>query len=309
MRRLRRTGPLLLAALLLGAALTLPPVALPRPEHRYLVVLDISQSMNVRDASPAEGSPSRLELARAATARLVRRLPCGGELGLALFSGHRCLLLTAPVEVCAHRRELEAMVARLDWTLAWEASSEVAEGLFDALAVASALQPAPSLVFVTDGHEAPPVDPRYRMRFPGEPGRLPGLLAGVGGDRPVPIPRLDRDGRLTGYWQPDQVQQVDSYSLVGQQTASPEEAEQLARRIRLGTEHLSFRHAAYLDGLAAETGLQRLHLRGADGLARRLERADLTEHRPRPVDLRWIPALAALLVVTAGYRPRRGTGM
>ena len=308
MNPVSRAAPLLLAGLLLVLALVLPPVELPRPEHRYLAVLDISQSMNVQDAGPDGGAPSRLDLARQALARLADGLPCGAELGLGLFSGHRSLLLTAPVEVCRHREDLQAMVEGLDWTLAWESASEVAEGLFDAIAVAERLEPIPALVFLTDGHEAPPVSERYRMRFDGEPGETPGLLAGVGGERPVPIPKLARDGRQRGVWQPDEVEQVDAYALVNRESASAEQAAELERRIRQGREHLSYRHAGHLDALAAETGLERLHLQAPADLLERLERGDLLPRQPQATPVGWVAALGALALVLGGYLPRRRQG-
>ena len=49
----------------------------------------------------------------------------------------------------------------------------------------------PSLVFVTDGHEAPPVDSRFRRSFDDKSGEVAGLIVGVGDLRASAIPKID----------------------------------------------------------------------------------------------------------------------
>ena len=66
-------------------------------------------------------------------------------------------------------------------------------------------------MFVSDGHEAPPVDPKLRLHL--ERSSVTGVIVGVGGDDLSPIPVLDDEGKVTGYWAADQVPQVDGHSL------------------------------------------------------------------------------------------------
>lgn len=105
------------------------------------------------------------------------------------------------------------MVENLDWRMAWVARSEVAKGLHSALNVAEELGAQTTMVFLTDGHEAPPINPAYAPRFSGVVGEVDGVLAGVGGVVPVPIPKLDERGALTGYWSADEVLQIDVFSM------------------------------------------------------------------------------------------------
>jgi mxaL protein len=305
---IRRSAPLLLAALLLGLALVMPPLELPRAGYRFLLVFDITQSMNVADAGPPQSPRRRLEAAREAVAAAIDDFPCGVEAGLGLFAGHRTLVLFAPVEVCAHRRDLHATLDDIDWWLAWEARSEVAKGLHQAIAAADRLGRATRVVFLTDGHEAPPLHPQYRRRFTGDPDAVGGIIVGVGDTRPMPIPRLDRGGETLGYWRPDEVQQVDSYSLGRAGTSIPEamvgvDPGDLQARIRAGTEHLSSRRDDHLRELADETGLAYAVLGDGDRLAERLLRADLADYAQRPTDLRPLPAALALVLVLAGWWP------
>jgi mxaL protein len=89
------------------------------------------------------------------------------------------------------------MIERVDWRLAWRGGSEIAHGLDSSMQMAHALGADTRLVFLTDGHEAPPVHPELRMHLDSDAGQASGLIVGIGGDHPVPIPALDDDGHLT----------------------------------------------------------------------------------------------------------------
>ena len=89
------------AFLLLLCGLLLPQVSLPRKTYSYVVVFDITQSMNVEDYD-LNGLPvSRLAFAKEAVRRALRELPCGSRIGWGAFAEYRTILLLAPVEVCA----------------------------------------------------------------------------------------------------------------------------------------------------------------------------------------------------------------
>jgi len=239
--------------------------------HRYVFVLDITESMNVADVGPPAAPMTRLAFAKAALADALTGLSCGSEAGLAIFAERRALLLFAPVEVCTHYGVIVSMLERVDWRLAWRGGSEIAHGLDSSMQMAHALGPDTRLVFITDGHEAPPVHPELRMHLDADAGEASGLIVGIGGGHPVPIPALDEEGHLTGYWQADQVQQVDSYSLGrgGSENTEPMlgvDPGDLERRIAQGTEHLSSLHETYLKELAHEARLDYETLRSPQAL-------------------------------------------
>jgi mxaL protein len=304
----RRLLTLLLAIVLLALTLFDPDVVLQRAVYRYVFVFDITQSMNVSDVG--EPDLTRLRFASRRIAEAITALPCGSGAGLALFSGHRTFLLFTPVEVCDHYAELTGMLAALDWRMAWEARSEVAKGLHQSIAILSELDDNIRLVFISDGHEAPPVNASFRPAFRGEPGAVKGLIAGVGGIHPMPIPKLDDNGRLLGYWQPHEVMQVDSYSL-GRGGASGDgeamagvDSGDLAQRIRTGSEHLSSLRETYLQQLAHETGLHYHRLHDGAALAAALSAPDLAHYEAAATDIRWLPAALALLLLLSLYLPR-----
>jgi mxaL protein len=295
---------MLLAALATALALAAPTLVLPRPVHRYLFVVDISESMNVADVGPPEARTTRIAFARDAIIRALTRLRCGSEAGLALFAEHRALTLVAPVEVCAHYGMLAEMIGAIDWRMAWRGGSQVARGLESGMRAAAALGPETRIVFVSDGHEAPPVNPQLRPPVDAEVGG--GVIVGVGGDELVPIPVLDDEGRVTGYFGPDDVQQVDSHTL-GRSTSEGGErmvgidADDLAERIARGTEHYSSLREAYLKQLASEAKLDYFRLTSVDALGERLRDRSLAHSKPVETDLQPFLALIALGLFGAAF--------
>ena len=310
--RRRRTLPfdarlamLALAMGLIAMALWRPELPMPSAVYRHLVVFDISQSMNVEDATPAHDTLTRLEHAKAAVLDAASALPCGSELGLGLFTGHRTFLLLAPVEVCANYGDISTTVRAVDWRMAWAARSEIAKGVHSGLAVAKALGPRTVLVFLTDGHEAPPLHSELRPRFAGGPGEVRGVLAGVGGLSPAPIPKLDPRGRSLGYWGAEDVMQVDTFSLgrntsVSEGFAGSDDADVQAR-IATGTEHLSALREEYLRSLARGLQLQYRRVEGTGDLRAALQHADFATERTSPADLRPLLAAVAALLVAGSY--------
>jgi mxaL protein len=299
------------AALLLLACLLRPSIPVQRALFEHVVMIDVTQSMNVADML-LDGQPvSRLAYARQALRASLLQLPCGSRVGLGLFTEYRSFLLLAPVEVCANLQELRSTLDRIDGRMAWTGNSEIAKGLISGIGIAGQLPGKPSLVFVTDGQEAPPLDPRHRPRFDGKPGEVQGLVVGVGGLLPMPIPKIDPSGRPLGTWAADEVMQTDprsqgrSGSVGGEKmvedAAGP--VPEALRGGRAGSEHLSSLREGYLRLLAGELGLGYLRLDDTDGLLRGLTTKALARPVPAQADLRVPLALLALALLAWRHAP------
>ena len=293
------------------AAAWAPELRLPAARFEGVIVLDITQSMNAEDFVGNGRPVSRLAGAKAAVRGAVETLPCGSRVGWGVFTEFRTLLLIAPIEVCANFSELASALDGIDGRVAWAGASEVAKGLHSALKEAKALRGQPSIVFVTDGHEAPPVNPAYRPRFDGRPGDIAGLIVGAGGPAPVPIPKFDPDGRRLGYWGPDDVLQTDPYSkgragsVAGEQYAEAEASKPPPGWPAAGNEHLSQLREGYLRLLADELDLGYLRLdsvgAGARALAERMEAPPLERVAPTSVSLGPAFGLLGLLALAWAY--------
>ena len=299
------------AALLLAAACLLQPgFVTERPRFEHVVVFDITQSMNVADVQ-LDGRPlSRLALAKAALHDALLELPCGSKLGLAVFTEYRTLLLLAPVEVCGALAELRTTLAGIDNRMAWIGASEIAKGLHSARSVVQQLPGTPSLLFITDGHEAPPLNARHRPRFDDKGGEVTGVIIGVGGRLPSPIPKSDAEGRTLGTWGADEVLQTDprsrgrGASVGGEQMsddAAPADAAPLGATP--GAEHLSALKEGYLRLLAGEQGLQFARLAEPRALAHALTDARLSRPMAARLDLRPLLAALALALLVARWLP------
>jgi mxaL protein len=300
---------LLIAAVALAATVASPSAKLQQNVFDLLVVVDITQSMNTLDYE-LDGRPaSRLVATKYALRQALPQLPCGSKMGMGIFTEYRTFLLFTPVEVCANYSELSTAIDTIDGRMAWAGGSEIAKGLYSGLLTAKAIEGTPALVFITDGHEAPPLNLRHRPEFTGQPGEVKGIIVGSGGTRPRPIPKFDLEGNPLGFWKADEVLQTYNSSRGGsanqeEMVETEPEPELPQLKLPAGSEHLSALREDYLKLLAVETKLGYLRLTARDGLLGAL--TDRAFARPAEVttDLRWIPALIALLSLVAAYLPR-----
>ncbi len=305
----RRARLLLWAWLLLVACLFKPGLPLPRPVYDWFLVLDITQSMNVRDYAKGGQALSRLQLAKQAMRQALRALPCGSQVALGLFTERNTINTLRPLEVCAHFGALDQAVASMDWRMAWAADSFIAHGVFDAINQAPALGKHMRLAFISDGQQAPPANPRYMPQFDGKPGMVKGMLFGAGGSTPQPIPKLDEQDNIAGYWELDDVQRYATFGMAEVQSVLQMEshgrnAPHGAHPPEVANANLSALDAANLQRLAKITGLTYMPLRDSDSLAQQLTDYRQAQWRLARTDLRPLLAALALLFVLRYYLPR-----
>ncbi len=241
-----------------------------------LLVIDVTGSMNARDYM-LDGRPAaRLDAAKRAGRALLAGLPCQSRLGLGIFTERRTFLLFEPAEVRENFAAIDGAIEALDWRMAWEGDS-----------------PHRPWRALRRGHrrraENRPHFPDRRPRgtalpsstlpaFDGKPGEVAGLLVGVGGLDPIPIPKFDDDGREVGFYAETDVPQenrsgpppADAPSRAGW---NPRNAPWGAAEAATGTEHLSALREEHLHALAAQTGL---------GYARLTEPSSTRRRRPQP---------------------------
>jgi len=291
---------LLVAALLLALAAWFGPgITIPMSRADVLLVADLTGSMNVRDVELGGKPASRLDLAKAAMQRFITQLPCGSRVALGIFAERRSFILSEPVDACANYAPLAGSIDALNWRMAWEGDSRISRGLFDAIKMARELDV--NLVFLTDGHEAPPLPVSGRPSFDGTVGETGGLVVGVGGKIPAPIPKFDEDGYETGVWsehEVDQVNRLDAHHLGSNPRLSRvDDGEHAAPR----SEHLSSVREDYLRELARETGLEYRHLDRVDALAPALMKYAHLRREPGRLDLTWPLAALAWLLLALTY--------
>lgn len=292
---------LLLSALVLLPVFVAPKVVLPGSTFSWLFVIDVSESMNVRDVDPRNPDESRLDRAKASVIAALAALPCGSRASVALFAGVDTVTLFEPLEVCRHFPAIEQVVRHLDWRMAWDGDSRIEAGIINAFQEATRRHL--DLVFITDGDEAPHVDEPRLGDLLALRGPLKGWLLGVGSAEPHAVPRLDADNRIVGYWSAvDAAREGFHPNLVETlgQDASDADLEKTGALAEV-TEHRSALRAAYLEQLGNAAGLgyatsdspQRLASLATD---RNLRREDSAER-----DVRLVFGLAAALLLVVDW--------
>lgn len=277
--------PILVALSMLLASVLMPPINLDQPVQDIQVTFDITQSMNVEDADIDRVGVSRLGMAKTAAQSLLSNLPCGSRIGWSVFTGQRSITLVTPLDVCQHYAGLLASLDKIDGRMRWVQASSIGRGLHQSMRAAQSIGDGIAVVFISDGHEAPPLRQGQRAMPDTTKLAVDGLIVGVGGDTPTRIPKSDTEGRIIGFWQAEDVVQQSNLST------------------RQSREELSRLHEDHLIRLGQLADLTYVQLDTVDALADTLRNARFSQAKSVPTDLGWIFALLALLALGWRFLP------
>ncbi|MGH8558950.1 MAG: vWA domain-containing protein [Methylococcales bacterium] len=286
----RDFGLLLLAGLLMLICLTRPTIPLARNTFHYLFILDITQSMNTRDYH-ATGLPAdRLSFAKQALRRAIRDLPCGSKAGVGLFSTRNILLLIEPLEICSHFAAIDDTISRIDWRMAWSADSYIERGLYGGILATQSVAPRAQLVFMSDGEQN--IRELHRPPLAKHRNTIKGFIFGVGGLIPSPIPKLDKDNSVVGFWAKAE---VDEFSIL------TESLEPSAQKSSEEQPYLSSLHEPDLQVLAVMSGLDYHRLESPEQFSKILRTENFAQTRIVETDIRWVLALASGVLILLVY--------
>lgn len=303
------------ASVFLLIAVLMPDLPFPGKKFDYFVMIDITRSMNVRDYQDSNGDQiSRLEKVKSDVLASIRGLPCGSTVGVGIFTERTPTLLYTPVKICQDFTELQETINRIDWRMAWVADSNIILALANTIELARTINlDDTTLLFFTDGHEAPPVNPRYQPDMHEvQTGRdesltpIKGLIVGTGNTALSRIPKYDEDGNQIGYYTADDVPHASSFGL-------PEDPEKIegyvprnapwGKREQSGNEHLSGLRIGYLEEMATQSGLHFHQLQTPEKLLTAMTHEKFSRTQMRQTDLSKIPAAIALILLTLAYLP------
>lgn len=312
---LRSRWLILTATVLLGLAVVMPDLPFPGKKFDFFMVVDITRSMNVRDYQTTNGEQiSRLEKVKNAMLTSIRGLPCGSRVGVGIFTERTPTLLYTPVEICDDFTEIQETIERIDWRMAWVADSNIMLALANSIELSRETQLDDStLLFFTDGHEAPPANPRYQPAFqevqkgPDESlTPVKGMIVGTGDTALSQIPKFNEDGEQIGYYSADDVPHKTTFGL-------PEDPEEVdgyvprnapwGKKQQTGNEHLSRVRVGYLEDMAAQAGMHFHHLRTPGALLKAMTHPDFVRPQLRKTDLSAIPASLSLFLLLSAYLP------
>ena len=293
-------------------AIFIPTIKLTTTSYDFVFIVDITRSMNTQDYTDNNGGAiSRIDKVKQEMIATIQTLPCGSRVGLGLFTERRSALLFSPIEVCDNYSILEDSIEHIDWRMAWVADSNIGRGLYNILKqLKKEFLLSSKLVFFTDGHESPPINPRYQADFTDlttekvPPSWRAGLIVGVGNKALSQIPKYDQDGHQIGFYQVNDVPHASSFGL-------PEDPSKIKGYIPrngpwgtekiVGTEHLSSLKEAYLINLAKTASLNYHRLTGRQAFSDALQTPEFSQSQQRKTTISWVPACLALLLLSYFY--------
>lgn len=200
--RHRRDSALLLAAFIcLVLALFKPTIPLKHNIYSYILVADISQSMNVIDMK-VDGKPaSRMAYTQRMMHDVIASLPCDTTVSIGLFAGVSVAALYTPIEVCENFEALQDTIDHLDWRTGWSGNSRIRESLFTLARVIRTFPDPAQVVYFTDGEEAPKLHAFNTKNLEDFQGGTGWLFVGIGDpSKGTEIPKYDEKNQLIGFW-------------------------------------------------------------------------------------------------------------
>jgi mxaL protein len=199
----RDVGMLVAAFLLLIIAAFKPTIPLPRNIYSYILVVDISQSMNVEDASLNGKSTSRIAYTQAMLHQIIANMPCDTRVSVGLFAGVSIAALYNPIEVCSNYAAIQDTIDHLDWRTAWSGNSRLRDSMLTLARVLRAFPEPAQVVYFSDGEEAPKLHAFNTKDLTNFQGGNGWLFVGIGSIEGAPIPKYDEKNQLIGYWSND----------------------------------------------------------------------------------------------------------
>ncbi|HBA09447.1 MAG TPA: VWA domain-containing protein [Methylotenera mobilis] len=290
-----------LALIGLAIAMVNPKIPLSLNVNNYMFVIDITQSMNVKDMHMNKRPISRLNYALQLISMSLKELPCGTKVSIALFANAEVVPLYVPIEICENFGVIQDTLKHLEWRMAWRGSSHLRLGLIDAGSVSLTLPEPTKIIFLTDGDEAAPLNAITKIDLQPMQGSSSWLLAGIGSQEPSPIPKFNSKDEIIGYWsqyatkiEPSQIVNEDSVGKRDDSIASdPHEYYLSALREEYLKEVVSDINANYV-----RADLQTKFLAAINKLPS-------AGNSPAHVETGWIFALISAFFVIADYLPKR----
>lgn len=216
-----------MAALLLVLALVKPEIQLKQNVHNYLLLADVSQSMNAEDVQLNKQNVSRMTYTRHLMRKVVETSPCGTYISVGVFAAENVALLFMPLEVCANYDVITDTIDHLEWRMSWAGNSRLSFGIKAAASVFDSLNTPAQMLFFTDGDEAPKVNAINKLDLSNVQIGKNVVFVGVGGHQPVPIPRYNAANKWVGFWSSDSKENGAigaSYSDTSQDEPDPQVA-------------------------------------------------------------------------------------
>lgn len=296
------TALIALAIVMLVLALVKPQIQLKQQVHNYLLLADVSQSMNAEDVKLNNQNVSRIVYTRHLMKKVVETSPCGTYISVGVFAAENVALLFMPLEVCANYDVITDSIDHLEWRMAWRGNSRLTFGVKAATSIFDYLNVPAQMLFFTDGDEAPKVNAINKLDLSDIQIGKNLMFVGVGGLQPIPVPRYNSSNKWVGFWSSDTKE--NSAGAVGEtySDASKDEPDPVVAYAEYDR-YLSQLDENYLKELAAE--VKGSYIKGQD----KPEFFDFVQQQKPAASfvtaysVRWLYLTLAMLLVLLTYFP------
>ena len=301
--RSRRDVTLLASAfILLVAAAFKPAIPLPRSIYSYILVADISQSMNVVDTTLNGKPTSRIAYTQYMMHHVVASMPCGTHVSIGLFAGVSIAALYNPIEVCSNYAAIQDTIDHLDWRTAWSGNSRLRDSMFALARILRAFPEPAQVVYFTDGEEAPKLHAFNTKDLTNFQGGNGWLFVGIGSDKGNPIPKLDEKNQLIGYWSNDSFAMQPGIAQISEANLGVRDNNVASSS---GDRYVSKLQEEYLQSLAKEVSANYVHGDSLQSILSAMKKQKPARRDIAPYDVQWILASIAGLLLLAAYLPSK----
>lgn len=301
--RSRRDAALLASAfVLLIAAAFKPTLPLPRSIYSYLLVADISQSMNVVDTTLNGKQVTRMEYTQYMLHHIVANMPCGTRVSIGLFAGVSVAALYNPIEVCSNYAAIQDTIDHLDWRTAWSGNSRVRDSMFTLARVLRAFPEPAQVVYFTDGEEAPKLHAFNTKDLTNFQGGNGWLFVGIGSDKGTAIPKLDDKNQVIGYWSAESFAMQPGIAQISEANIGVRDNNVAGAT---GDRFLSKLQEEYLKDLAKQVSGDYVRGDSLQSILSAMKHQKPARHDIAPYDIQWILASLAGLLLIMVYLPKQ----
>ena len=290
-----------IALALLVIALFKPTIPVKRNIYSYMLVADISQSMNVVDMQ-LNGKPvSRTQYQQYLLHRIIGEMPCGTQVSIGLFAGVSVAALYTPIEVCQNFAAIEDTIDHLDWRNGWSGNSRVRESMVTMAKLIRSFPETSQVVYFSDGEETPKLHIFNTRDLTGFQGGKDWLLVGIGSDKGTAIPKLDEKNQLIGYWSAESFAMQPGVAQIAQENIGARE-DSVAGEV--SDRYMSRLDEKYLISLAKEISADYVNGNSIQNVLAAMKKQPPARRDKADFDLKWIIAGLAGLLFMAAYMPK-----
>ena len=301
LRHRRDITLLSIALLLLVIALFKPTVPVKRDIYSYIMVMDISQSMNVPDMSILGKTVTRMEYQQYLLHRIISEMPCGTQVSMSLFAGVSVAALYTPIEVCENFAAIEDTIDHLDWRNGWSGNSRVRESMVTLAKLIRSFPEPAQVVYFSDGEETPKLHIFNTRDLTGFQGGKDWLLVGIGSDKGTAIPKLDDKNQLIGYWSAESFAMQPGVAQIAQDNiGTREDSVATADSDR----YMSRLDEKYMISVAKEVGGNYVNGGSVQNVLTAMKAQPPARRSKADFELKWLFAGAAGLLFLAAYLPK-----